>query len=85
MKRLLSAAARTFRRAAAACDLALDLLGDPAGVGEAPAEREVAGGVEAARMTPEAAAMVAPPAATAVVPPVEEPLEGSVEARRRKA
>lgn len=86
LRRVLSAGRRFFCQCAGACDLALDLLGRE-GRGEelrGEPERVVVG--EAVRLTPEAAAMVAAPAA--VTPPSlgsPEPLEGSVEARRRAA
>jgi hypothetical protein len=85
LRRVLSAGGRFFRRAAGACDLALDLLGR-AGRGEELAdEAEPAAVGEAVRMTPEAAAMVAAPAPAPPPPGPPEPLPGSVEARRARA
>lgn len=85
VRRAFAAASRFFRGCADACDLALDLLGAVGRGEELPGEPERVVVGEAVRLTPEAAAMVAAPAATAPALGPPEPLEGSVEARRRAA
>jgi hypothetical protein len=85
LRRAVAGAQRFLRGCADACDLALDLLGREGRGEELAGEPEPVILGDAARLTPEAAAMVAGPAPAPPPPGPPPPLPGSVEARRRGA